>query len=522
MLNLIPYPRKVISEGKEKRPIANGIKRNDFALFGVKAFVQRTGIQESESKDAIQLIRKNEMPINHYELLIDKNNIEIHASSEKGIINGLTSLYLLTDEQGEVPCCHIEDWPRMEHRGLLLDCARHFFTAEEVMKIIEGISLAKINVLHWHLSDDQGWRIESKKYPLLQEVSGEFYTQDQIKNVVEFASYRNVEIIPEIDLPGHTSAILAAYPQYSCRGNNVRLAESGGIYRTILCAGKETVYQFLDELLTEVSSLFPSPMFHVGGDEAPKNEWTACSDCQKKMQELHINSLDDLQGYFTSRVEDILKRNGKTIICWNDTLKAKIIPNNLEIQYWNIQYAAEMRDFVKKGKLIYSDMFELYLDYPYSMIPMKRVYECIPSVKGVDLEQSLIGMEACLWSEHLTNDESLENRIFPRICALAENAWSEKNSYQSFLNRLPQLITKAKRAEIQCTPSDHYDPKGKTRQNETFAYFELMNSAMDPETRSQTVESAKPNADFAKCFAKKFFKFIDYPKLLKSMKKSST
>ena len=237
---------------------------------------------------------------------------------------------------------------KYNYRSLHLDCARHFFPIATVKKVIEGISFGNMNVLHWHLSDDHGWRIESKKFPRLHGCSREYYTQEEIKEVVSFAKERGVEIVPEIDMPGHSLALLAAFPEYSCKGESVEMAKARGVYKTILCAGKEDTYAFVEEVLEEIIPLFDSQYFHIGGDEAPKDEWKECPHCNAKMKALGLTNYEDLQGHFTKQVCEILRKHGKTPICWNDALLANNIPEDVTVQYWTIDYAKQMVPFVEK------------------------------------------------------------------------------------------------------------------------------------------------------------------------------
>ncbi|HUM83582.1 MAG TPA: family 20 glycosylhydrolase [Lachnospiraceae bacterium] len=520
MNKVVPAFRGRMTDGGANRPFPKGIETGEFAPWCADAYCERTGTNPAMSFDSVRLVRENELPEEGYRITVEEKGVEVSASCERGAIWGLTTLYLLKDQEGQIPVCRIEDAPAHGHRGLMLDCARHFFSAGEVKKIIEYCTLAKINVLHWHLSDDQGWRIESRQFLLLHETSGSYYTQNEIRQIVEYARRRGMEIIPEIDLPGHTSGILAAYPEYGCRQEKVQLAECGGIYRTILCAGKEDAFTFLDMLLKEVCGLFPSGRFHIGGDEAPKNEWEECPDCRKRMENERHLTADDLQGYFSNRVAGILKKYGKTPVCWDDTLISDLRPEGMAVQYWNIQRAKQLKDFSVKGKFIYSDMFELYLDYPHSMIPLKKIYGSCPKIGKKDFRSSdsFMGMEACLWSEHIETEEELEKHIFPRIYALAENTWSDSKDYSSFLLRLPVLMKKCAEGGAACTPLESCNPKGRVRQSETMAYFLKMNSAMTPEIRAKTVESAKPSREFARRFATQFFRLSDMPLLLKVMK----
>ena len=521
MLNLIPYPSGSVEAlpGKFTCPKELGADLGGFENWCVEAFAQRMGFA-AEGRIWLKLVQNAEIPGEGYRLTVAKELVTLSASTELGIVWGLTTLAALMNGDG-VPCCSIEDSPKYIHRALSLDCARHFFPAEEVKKIIEEISLAKMNVLHWHLADDQGWRIESKKFPKLHTTSREYFTQDEIRDVVEYARIRGVEVIPEIDMPGHTTGILAAYPEFSCSGKEVKLATAGGIYPVILCAGQDKTFAFLDELLEEIIPLFHSKRFHIGGDEAPKSEWKKCPHCQKKMEELGITAIENLQGYFTSRVIDILKKYDKQPVCWNEALLSSNVPEEIQVQYWTLQHRETMERFVENGgKWIYSDMFELYLDYPYSMSSLKKVYETRPHFgkKSSGEAPNLLGLEGCLWAEHITEEARLEKLLFPRIYALAELNWCGRRDYKEFKTRLKAIISTKVHKGIRYTPESWWEPKGKARRKEAIDYFIKVNS-MPPEVKAQTVDAAAPNKEFASSFVNKFFQPLDIPSLLIAMLK---
>ncbi len=522
MLNLVPYPSGNIQEFPEKfiMPDSLGIQLDGFESWCTAAFALRAGLKIG-GDIWLKAEKDDRLPEEGYRLTVAKKHISIQASTDIGVIWGLTTVIGLMKDR-EVPCCAIEDAPKYIHRGVSLDCARHFFPAEEVKKIIEEISLAKLNVFHWHLSDDQAWRIESKKFPKLHATSPDFYSQDEIRDIVEFARIRGVEIIPEIEMPGHTTGILAAYPQLSCSQQEVQLATYGMIYPIILCAGKEETYTFLEDLLNEIIPLFPCKRIHIGGDEAPKSEWKKCPHCKKRMKGQGLTDYNELQGYFTARVTAILKRYGKTAICWNETLLASNISDDIQIQYWTLQYRNSMQKFVESGgKWIYSDMFEVYFDYPYSMSNLKKVYETEPHFgkKAFAKDSNLLGIEACLWTEHIEDAVRLENMLFPRIYALAEINWCGKQNYIDFRTRLKAFISTEFHKDICYTPENWWEPSGKKRRKEAVEYFVKVNS-VPPEIKAQTMEAAMPNKEFAGSFIKKFFRPLDIPALLKALARS--
>ncbi len=523
MIDLIPYPSGAVKElpGKYILPKCMNAELGGFEAWCIQAFQERMGMTAGAGKPWLKLERVLDLAEESYILNISESGITVQASGESGIIWALTTVANL-EKNLTLPCCSIEDAPKYQHRGLHLDCARHFFSTEEVKKVIEEIALAKMNVLHWHLADDQGWRIESKRFPHLQEVSKDYFTQDEIREIVTYARNRGVEIVPEIDLPGHTSGILAAYPQYSCSGKPVQMATCGGIYPVILCPGKEDTFVFLEELLDEIITLFPGRRFHIGGDEAPRTEWEKCPHCTRRMKELGITEYEDLQGYFSGRVNKILIKHKKQAICWNETLLAANYPADIQVQYWTLQHRQPMQKFAERGgQWIYSDMFEFYFDYPYSMSSVKKVYTTVPHLgKAVFADsRGLLGMEACLWTEHVLDNKRLEELLFPRIYALAEICWFGQRDYADFKQRLSGTIKEKLHQGIHYTAQDWWEPKGKARREEAIGFFSTINSGMSAEVRKETVKSANPNREFGQSFMQKFFKFSDLPFLLKAMGK---
>ena len=518
------------SHGQMILPRTFHLINTQFEPWCTEAFRERTGTETehteaepeaavSSSLPALELSRVPGLPEEGYRLTIRESGIRVEAGTERGVIQALTTAACLLNN-GRFPCCRIEDAPEYPHRGVMLDCARHFFSAAEVRRVIEGISLAKLNVLHWHLSDDQGWRMESRHFPKLQQVSGDFYTQQEIREIVEYARVRGVEILPEVDMPGHMTALLAAYPQYSCSGKTVTLAKSGGIYPVILCPGKEETYAMLETLLDEIVPLFPGPRFHIGGDEAPKMEWETCPDCRRRMQEQSLADTCELQGYFTGRVTELLKKYGKQAVCWNETLDAACAPRDIQIQYWTLDHRTGMEPFLAQGgRWIYSDMFELYLDYPAAMTPLSKVYQTEPHLgtRTCGKQDGLRGMECCLWTEHIIQNEALEENLFPRVYALAERCWCRKKDYKAFEQRLKSVPGAEVFRNVHCAPEDRWNPQGKARREEALDYFHRMNEGMDPEVRKQTVQASRPSREFGENFMKKFFHPTDLPFLMKAM-----
>ncbi|MDR1116948.1 MAG: beta-N-acetylhexosaminidase [Oscillospiraceae bacterium] len=500
-MNIIPKPMQAELTSDKFYNLSSPVSIScAFDEVCCKAFLERTGLEVAESRAANITIRKeSEYSEEEYTLEVKDDGVTILTSSEKGGIHALATLFQIMTHDGNIPYCKIHDRPRFSHRGLSLDCARHFFPVEEIKKVIEQMTLTKMNVLHWHLTDDQGWRIESKCYPKLHmqhKEKNEYYSQQDIRDIVAFAAERGMEIIPEIDMPGHVTAILAAYPEYSCQGKEVSLAKYGGIYPIVFCAGSEKTYQLIEKLLEELCLLFPSSRFHLGGDEVPKKEWKKCECCQAKIREMGLSNEIELQGYFTNRLIDILKKHGKRAVLWNDSLEAANLNRDVDIQYWSVQYADDMTPYVKGGgKFIYSDMVRLYFN-SYAAISLSLAYNGPIKILDTDYENSdaVLGIEACLWSEQVTTPERLMERLFPRLYAIAEVTWSHVKNYEDFKARLTEFLEK--HHSLYMRPSKFWDPEGDIRREEMEYSVSTETIITPPEVHRETMDNFKPNQYF--------------------------
>lgn len=505
--------------GRFHLPESLRVDMADFAPWCVEVFCQRMKFFPEVGEPWLVLHRNNALPQEGYALNITPQGINIEAATEQGVIWALTTLYLRVEADRTVGCCLLRDVPRYAHRGQSVDTVRHFFPPEEIEKILEQMSLVKMNVLHFHLSDDQGWRIESRRFPQLHQVNPQYYTQDQLRQLVEFARIRGIEILPEIDLPGHTTAILAAYPHLGCNGERPKLATAGGIYTTILCAGKEEVYHFLEQLLEEVFLIFPAKRFHIGGDEAPKQQWMTCPDCIKAAQEQGCTDLEQLQWFFTRRVAEILQKHGKTPVCWNETLNGYPNPQEMQIQYWTMDAPEKMDAYAKNGgKYIYSYMCELYLDYPYSMTNVRRLYKMRPHIwmRRCEADPGLLGIESTLWAEHISDSRNLQEHLFPRMYIVAEKAWSGGHEpYKKFLAALRQLCRKAGQNGIFTMDETWWNPKGKDRRSEALDFFQKMNGGVLGDEMPENQAAAPTNLKLMLDYVLRFFRFSDLPALYK-------
>lgn len=367
----------------------------------------------------------------------------------------------------------INDKPHYAWRGILFDDARHFFGKDVVKETLDYMALHKLNVFHWHLTDDQGWRIQIDAFPKLTEVCSKrrgsqihgwkrtdvswkphegFYTKDDIREIVAYAAERNIMVVPEIDMPAHCIGVMAAYPELACKpfvtevpyyfGAKIPITDGkGNIFENIACAGKESTYEFLFKIIDEVVELFPAPYFHIGGDEAPKAKWKNCPDCQKKMKEEGLKNEEDLHGYFNNRIADYLKKYGKSLVGWNEILKNKTLSKDAIAQYWTPLKDVRAENYSKNGgKLIISKHQTFYFDMGFAQNPLKKTYEFTEDKYNIVNygNGSILGVEGTFWSEWIADKEKLEICMFPRMEALSEVAWTapENRSYKEFKHRL--------------------------------------------------------------------------------------
>ena len=403
------------------------------------------------------------LPKGAYKLEIADKQINVVSFDKYGFVNALSTLYQVLNYSNTLPCGTVEDYPKFDYRGIMVDVCRHFFNVAELKKIIEQCSLAKINVVRLHLSDDQGYRLQSKAFPLLNSISswrrlspqdplvvdkkaeagdiyGGYYTFDQIADLLSFAESRGVTIVPSIDVPGHSSAILAAYPYFTCSGKPLSVKGTFGVHDRIWCADNNDGIDFLQRLIDEVVEVFRPKFFHLGGDEVPKTEWKKCTRYQKSITK--AGSTDALQASFVNRLCKYVAMKGITPIVWNDVCASGQLVDNAVAQYWTTHGANYMRDEVARGrKLILSDMNRFYCDYSYADIPMRATLNSSLQIDGVEVEQKqILGVEAPIWTEWITTEERLEQLLFPRLLAVAECAWNIKCDEDNFLQKAKNFI----------------------------------------------------------------------------------
>ena len=457
-INILPLPKEI--------KLQNGLLliQNSFSIEADRIFENERellrkelttvfNLIEDHNSRLIQFSRDESYDPDEYVLSINKNNITIKASNSRGIFYGTRSLIQLMEmnkDQHEIhlPICEIKDWPSFKHRGMLMDCCRHFFDKDVIKKYIDLLAYFKMNTLHWHLTEDQGWRIEIEKYPLLTEIGSKrkdstgiyegYYTKKDVKEIIDYAAERHITVIPEIEFPGHSQAAIASYPQLSCTGNPINVATEWGVFKDIYCAGNDSVYKFMEDVLEEVIELFPGPYVHIGGDEAPKARWENCPKCQKRIEDENLNDEHELQSYFIKRIEKYLNSKGKILIGWDEILEGGLAKNAI-VQSWRGMNGGI--EAAKHGnKVIMSPTSHAYFDYSIKTTDLKKVYEFDPIPNELDsIQQKLIlGGECNLWSEHITNEDQLDEMAFPRLLAMSEVLWSypKDRKYTSFLSRV--------------------------------------------------------------------------------------
>jgi hexosaminidase len=468
-ISIIPKPLKCeVKEGKSfifnLETVVNG---SASAIKELNEFTNKAlGYTLNSGKDAnIKFVldpKKSALTEEGYTLDISDKGIEIKSSGEQGLFYGVVTLIHLIagnmdNEKAELSPIHIEDKPRFRYRGYMLDSCRHFFPVEDVLKVIDMIALHKVNYFHWHLTEDQGWRIEIERYPRLTTVGarrndtigdgrlhGGFYSKADIKKVVDYCAGKHITVIPEIDLPGHSTAAAAAYSFLTCKGESLSVATTFGIKPDIFCAGKDSTYEFLYHVLDEIVEMFPGEYIHLGGDEAPKVRWSECPECQRVIKEQGLKGVEQLQGYFLNKLIEHLKSKGKKVICWNESIYSKILDKSVICQYWSDGKTAEkVVAEMNAGRTgIISKFSPYYLDYPFAMHSVKKAYDYSPLLSGLNDNADIMGIEAPLWTEYVVDLSKIYYMTCPRLGAVAETAWTsaDNKNYDSFMERLPSFM----------------------------------------------------------------------------------
>ena len=474
-----------------------------------------------------------------YRLDIDHDGLLLQANTPAGMLYGIHTVYQLlsTADKGRIQSLEIIDYPRFQYRGLHLDVSRHFMPIDFIYKYIDYMSMHKLNVFHWHLIDDQGWRLEIKKYPKLTEVGawrvdmpdihwnerplandpdnatyGGYYTQDEIRSVVEYAAARNISVMPEIELPAHVMSALAAYPELSCTGEDLGVPP-GGVWPIthIYCAGNEATFDFLEDVLLETMELFPFEYIHIGGDEAHKTNWEQCPKCQKRIKDEGLADEEELQSYFIQRIERFLNEHGRRLIGWDEILEGGLAPN-ATVMSWRgeqggIEAAKMGHDVVMTpGSHCYFDHYqgdpaiEPLAIGGYTTLAKVYSYEPIPDVLNAEEAKRVLGAQANVWTEYMPVPEHVEYMIFPRLAALSEVLWSPKE-HRTWADFSRRMVAQYHRyndlginyalSAFQVTASPEAEPANKR------LLLTLSSEVFEPEIR-YTLDGSEPGRQSAK------------------------
>jgi hexosaminidase len=497
---IIPTPIKfevsngVIDIGAKLTVNASNVPENVFHYFKRELDVYYDiAVVINDSDADVSFYREKNKAENAYEIQINENVVVRYSNDESCFyaVNSLIQLIQGTRNNWSLRKCFVYDAPRFQWRGLHLDVSRHFFSVDEVKRYIDLMALYKFNTFHWHLTDDQGWRIEIKKYPKLTAIGSVrdstiighyndqprmydtttytgYYSQREIKEVVDYAASKYITVVPEIEMPGHSRAALAAYPQYSCNGQSQSVPGVWGVFDDIYCSKKETV-DFMKDVLSEVLELFPSEYIHIGGDEAPKKRWKRCSECQNVIESNNLKDEHELQSYFIRQIDAFLTSKGRKLIGWDEILEGGLSPNAAVMSWRGEKGGIEA---AKQGHyVVMSPTTYCYFDYyqsSHSMeplaiggyLPLEKVYQYSPIPNGLTVEEEkyILGGQANLWTEYIPDMDHLEYMTYPRALALIQGLWcSTKPNYEEFLETyLVYHEDYLKRHNVNFSRSIHY------------------------------------------------------------------
>ncbi|WP_299335612.1 family 20 glycosylhydrolase [uncultured Psychroserpens sp.] len=538
---IIPAPAELtINKGYFVLNNDVGITYEDpFKISGefLKNFIENGSTIELKDTNDIQFIMDD--TIKHqegYTLDIQPYQIIIKAKTDRGAFYAVQTLrqvlptefenHTISEEKISIQCMTITDAPQFQYRGMHLDVGRHMFSVDFIKKYIDALAMLKMNTFHWHLTEDQGWRIEIKTYPKLQEIAafreetlighysdqphqfdgkryGGFYTQEQVKAIVAYAESRHVTVIPEIELPGHAQAAIAAYPNLGCTGEQVEVATKWGVFEHIYCSKDET-FEFLENVLDEVVALFPSEYIHIGGDEAPKTKWKTCNQCQSRIKTEGLKDEHELQNYFITRVETYLNSKGKQIIGWDEILEGGLAPNATVMSWRGTKGAIEAAK--QKHHVVMTPTSHCYFDYYQStnpneptaiggFLPLEKVYSFnpIPEELNKDEAQYILGAQGNIWTEYIPTETQVEYMAFPRMLAMSEVVWSknETKNYTDFTKRVEHFNTRLDALDINYANHLYEISGALISDDDTSAY--ALSTTIDDRTIRYTLDGSAPN-----------------------------
>ncbi|WP_298897006.1 family 20 glycosylhydrolase [uncultured Psychroserpens sp.] len=538
---IIPAPNhQIITDGFFMLTRTTGLSYDSkFEVSGtfLKSFIENnSNITLTNSDDILFIYDASIDNSEGYKLDVGTKSITIKAKTDQGAFYAVQSLRQLlpigfenkthADIRVPIKCISIEDAPQFKYRGMHLDVGRHMFSVDFIKKYIDALAMLKMNTFHWHLTEDQGWRIEIKKYPKLQEVAafrnetlighysdqphqfdgkryGGFYTQEEVKDIVTYAQSRHVTVIPEIELPGHAQAAISAYPDLGCTGEQVDVATKWGVFEHIYCSKDET-FNFLEDVLDEVVALFPSEYIHIGGDEAPKTKWKTCQQCQNRIKSEGLKDEHELQNYFITRIETYLNAKGKQIIGWDEILEGGLAPNATVMSWRGTKGAVEAAK--QKHNVVMTPTSHCYFDYYQStntdeptaiggFLPLEKVYNFNPIPEELDQEESkyILGAQGNIWTEYMPTQEHVEYMAFPRMLAMSEVVWSKDNNkdYTNFTQRVEHFNERLDALNINY--ANHlYEISGELVSKNNTTSYHLSTTIQDKHIRF-TLDGSEPN-----------------------------
>lgn len=516
-LAVIPTPTKVEQQAgvfrlkPDCKIFTDDFEKIEYALDFFDSYVEKSiGYQlartnrENEAQIIIRNVTDKTLGDEGYHLNISKDGIEIQSAGTRGVYYAFQSIVKLfpvgfevegSSVKAELPAVAITDVPEFKYRGMMLDVGRYYFPVDFVKEFIDYTARYKMNVFHWHLTEDQGWRLATEKYPELTEVGawrdstitsrknepavydgkpyGGFYTKEEIREIIDYATKNFVEVIPEIEMPGHAQAALATYPELGCTGGPYRVKTEWGVSEQVYCAGKESTFEFLENVLDEVMELFPSRYIHIGGDECKKDSWEMCENCQKRIKTNNLKNEKELQSYFIQRIEKYLNSKGKQIIGWDEILEGGLAEDATVMVWRGLEPA--IKTARQKHNVILSPTQAFYLDYsqgiaadeeliPKNYISLERIYNFNPILDELTPEEQkyIIGVQGNLWTEYVPTGEKAQYQLMPRMAAIAETAWrgSDKNDLEQFIKVLELELIRLGNLGVNhaiITNDDNYD-----------------------------------------------------------------
>lgn len=469
MINIIPKPLKATELNKRVCFSTKTALCGEF-LETVNLFLHLLPKSSTAQTNKLTFIKDDSVVADGYKITYNNDDIEIYCSDKGGALYGFMTLVQLARGKDCFDAVEVDDKPEFSWRSFMLDCARQFWSVDYIKKTLDILASLKLNVFHWHLCDDQGWRVEIKKYPILTEKGtarkgssscpnqtidpvkrytdgpygeGLFYTQEDVKDIVAYAAARNITVIPEIDVPGHASALLACMPELSCDGRIIDVEPRFGILDNILCCSNPKVYEILKNIFDELCELFPAPYFHIGGDEVVPTAWENCEACQALMKEHNLKDHVELHGYFNNILIAHLKTRGKRAIGWNDMLNPTLDKTAIG-QFWTgDRKLEEALDWVNNvgGDVIISSQIYLYADYPYSRLSLSNTYNFNCEALGIERMEGVLGYELPLWTEYVKDELKFGFQTHTRLLAFAETCWTKPilKNYDNFEYRLENM-----------------------------------------------------------------------------------